>query len=88
MKTHLGASTSQKNLEEKSKRHPNMKDHLMSKSQFGTFGVPNGTLKGQNFPDLGFGPTAFGWRLCIPFSIFSQKDASRFKALIIRTYFF
>ena len=60
MKTHLGASTGQKNLEEKSKRHLNTKERSMSKRQFGTFGVPNGTLKGPNFPLLGFGPTAFG----------------------------
>ena len=60
MKTHLGASTGQKNLKEKSKQHPNTKERSMSKSQFGTFGVSNGTLKGPNFPLLGFGPTAFG----------------------------
>ena len=67
MKTCLGARTGQKTLEKESKQHPNMKEHLVSKSQFGTFGVPNntfgvsnGTLKGLNFPFLGFGPTAFG----------------------------
>ena len=31
-----------------------------SKSQFGTFGGPNGTLKVPNFHDVGFGPMAFG----------------------------
>ena len=60
MKTRLGARTSQKTLEEESKRHSNTKEHLVSKSQFGTFGVPNDTLKGLNFPLLGFGPTVFG----------------------------
>ena len=38
----------------------NTKERSMSKSQFSTFGVPNGTLKGPNFPLLGFGPMAFG----------------------------
>jgi len=60
MKTHLGARTCQKTLEEKSKGHLNMKEHSVSKSKFSTFGVPNDTLKGLNFPLLGFGPTAFG----------------------------
>ena len=60
MKTRLGARTGQKTLEEESKWHLNTKEHLVSKSQFGTFGVPNGTLKGPNYPWLGFGPTAFG----------------------------
>ena len=55
----LGTRTSQKTLEEESKWHPNMKEHSVLKSQFGTFGVPNGTLKGLNFHDVGFGPTAF-----------------------------
>ena len=57
MKTCLGARTGQKTLEEESKQHPNMKEHSVSKSQFGTFGVPNNTfgvsnstLKGPNFP--------------------------------------
>ena len=59
MKTRLGARTGQKTLKEESKRHQNTKEHSMSKSQFGTFEVPNGTLKGPNFPLLGFGPTAF-----------------------------
>ena len=59
MNTRLGARTGQKTLEEESKRHSKMKEHLVSKSQFGTFGVPNGTLKGPNFPLFGFGPTAF-----------------------------
>ena len=60
MKTRLGARTGQKTLEEESKRHPNTKERSMSKSQFGTFGVLNDTLKGPNFPLLGFDPTAFG----------------------------
>ena len=60
MKTCLGARICQKTLEEKSKQHPNMKERSVSKSQFGTFGVPNDTLKGPYFPLLGFGPTAFG----------------------------
>ena len=49
----LGARTCQKTLEEKSKQHPNMKERSVSKSQFGT-------LKGPNFPLLGFGLMAFG----------------------------
>ena len=54
MKTRLGT------LEGESKRHPNTKVHSESYSQFGTFGVLNDTLKGPNFPDVGFGPMAFG----------------------------
>ena len=56
----LGTRTGQKTLEEESKRHPNMKVHSEPQGQFGTFGVPNGTLKGPNFPDVSFGPMAFG----------------------------
>ena len=56
MKTRLGIRTGQKTLEEESKWHPNMKVRSASKSQFGTFGVPNSTLEGPNFPLLGFGP--------------------------------
>ena len=52
MKMRIGTRTSQKTLEEESKRHPNAKEHSESKGQFGTFGVPN-------FHDVGFGPTAF-----------------------------
>ena len=59
MNTCLGARTGQKTLEEESKRHPNTKERSMSKSQFGTFGVLNDTLKGLNFPDVGFALTAF-----------------------------
>ena len=55
----LGARSCQKTLKEESKWHPNTKERSVSKSQFGTFGVPNGNLKGPNFPLLGFGPTAF-----------------------------
>jgi len=32
------------------------------RAPFGTFGVPNGTLKGPIGPLLGFGPTSFGWQ--------------------------
>ena len=60
MKIRLDTRTDQKTLEEESKRHPNTKECSMSKGQFSTFGVPNGTVKGLNFPLLGFGPTAFG----------------------------
>ena len=56
----LGARSCQKTLEEESKWHPNTKERSVSKSQFVTFGVLNGNLKGLNFPILGFGPTAFG----------------------------
>ena len=48
-----------KNPRRESKRHPNVKEWSESKGQFGTFGVPNSTLKGLNFHVLGFGPTAF-----------------------------
>ena len=60
MKTRLGARIGKKTLEEESKQHPNTKERSVSKSQFGTFGVPNGTLERPKFPLLGFGPTAFG----------------------------
>ena len=30
--------------------HPNTEEHLVSKSPFGTVGVPNDTLKGQISP--------------------------------------
>ena len=60
MKTRLGIMTGQKALEEESKQHLNTKECSMPKGQFGTFGVPNGTLKGLNFHDLSFGPIAFG----------------------------
>ena len=60
MKTRLGTRTSQKTLEKEFKRHPNAKERSESKGQFNTFGVSNGTLKGLNWPLLGFGPTAFG----------------------------
>ena len=56
----LGTRTSQKTLGEESKRHPNTKECSESKGKFGTFGVPNGTLKGPNFLLMGFGPRAFG----------------------------
>ena len=59
MKTCLGTRIGQKTLEEESKRHPNVKERSESKGQFGTFGVLNDTLKGPNFPWLGFGPMAF-----------------------------
>ena len=59
MKTRLGTRTSQKTLEKDSKRHSNAKERLESKGQFDTFGVSNGALKGPNFLDVGFGPTAF-----------------------------
>ena len=55
----LGTRTGQNTLEEESKRHPNAKEQSESKGQFGTFEVPNGTLKGLNFPLLGFHPTTF-----------------------------
>ena len=60
MKTCLGTRTGQKTLEEESKQHSDTKECSESKGQFSIFGVPNGTLKGPNFHDLGFAPTAFG----------------------------
>ena len=62
MKTRLDAGPDQKTLERESKTHPNTEECSVSKSPFDTFGVPNGTLKGSNFPLLGFGPTPFGWQ--------------------------
>ena len=59
MKTRLGTRTDQKVLERESKWHPNTEVRSASKSQFGTFGVLNGTLKWPNCHDVGFGPTAF-----------------------------
>jgi len=59
MKTRLGARIGQKILEGESIRYLNTKEHLVSKSPFGTFGVLSGTLKGLNWLLLGFGPTAF-----------------------------
>ena len=59
MKTHLGTRTGQKTLEGESKMHLNTKECSVSKSPFGTFGVPNGTLKGPNLSLLDFGPMAF-----------------------------
>ena len=56
----LGTRTGQEALKEESKQHSNMKECSEPQGQFGTFGVPNGTLKGPNFPNVGFGPTAFG----------------------------
>ena len=60
MKTRLGTRTTQKTLGEESKQHPNTKECSESKGQFGTFGVPNDTLKGPNFLLVGFGLMAFG----------------------------
>ena len=64
----LGTRTGQETLERETKWHPNTKVRLASKSQFGTFGVPNntfgvlnGTLKVPNYHHVGFGPTAFEW---------------------------
>ena len=56
----LSTRTGQETQEGESKWHPNTKVRSASKSQFGTFRVPNGTLKGPNFPDVGSGPTALG----------------------------
>ena len=54
MKMRLGTRTGQKTLEEESKRHPNTKVHSEPQGQF------NNTLKGPNFPNVGFGLMAFG----------------------------
>ena len=59
MKTCLDTMTGQKTLEGETKWHSNMKAGSASMSQFGTFGVPNDTLKWPNFYWLCFGPTAF-----------------------------
>ena len=56
----LGTRIGQKTLEKESKWHRNMKECSEPQGQFSTFGMPNGTLKEPNFPDVGFGPTAFG----------------------------
>jgi len=63
MKTSLGARIGQKTLEGESKTHLNTEVRSVSMSPFGTFGVPNGTLRVLNWPLLGFGPTAFRWRI-------------------------
>ena len=86
MKTHLGASTGQKNLKEKSKQHPNTKERSMSKSQFGTFGVPNSS-KGAKFPPFGLWPN--GLQVMIRHTIFDlfTKGCVRIHILIIRAYF-
>ena len=55
----LGTRIGQKNLKEESKWHSNTKVHSEPWGQFSTFGVPNNTLKGLNFLDVGFGPMAF-----------------------------
>ena len=60
LKTRLGTRTGQETIEGESKWHPNTEVRSASKSQFGTFGVLYNTLKGPNFPWLGFGPMAFG----------------------------
>ena len=60
MKTRLNTRIGQKTLGKESKWHPNTKARSASKSQFGKFGVSNGTLKVPNCTWLGFGPTAFG----------------------------
>ena len=86
MKTRLGTRTGQKTLEEESKWNPNAKERSESKGQFGTFGVPNGTLKGLNFHVLGFGPTT---RVTIMHTLFNlfAKGCVRIQTLIVRTYF-
>ena len=55
----LGIRTGQETLEGETKWHPNTKVRSASNSQFGTFGVLNGTLKVPNFHHVGFGPMAF-----------------------------
>ena len=60
MKTYLDTMTGQKTLEGETKWHSNTKARSASKSQFGTFGVPNSTLKLLNCHHVAFGPEAFG----------------------------
>ena len=81
----LGTRTSKKTLEKESKRYPNTKVHQEPQGQFGTFGVPNGTLKGLNFHVLGFGPTT---RVTIMHTLFNlfAKGCVRIQNLIARTY--
>ena len=59
VETRLGTKTGQETLEGESKWHTNTEVRSTFKSQFGTFGVPNGTLKVLNCHHVGFGPTAF-----------------------------
>ena len=51
--------TGQETLKGESEWHPSAEVCLASKSQFNTFGVPNGTLKVPNCHHVGFGLTAF-----------------------------
>ena len=60
LKTRLGTRTGQETLEREFKWHSNMEVRSASKSQFGTFGVPNSTLKLLNCHHVAFGPEAFG----------------------------
>ena len=76
---HLDTRTGQNTLEEESKRHPNTKVHSEPQENFGT-------LKGLNFPDVVFGPTAFGDDYAYPFDLFT-KGCIWIPTLIVRTYF-
>ena len=87
MKTRLGTRTGQKTLKEESKRHPNTKERSESKGQFGTFGVLNGTLKGQNFLGWALAQQPLGDDKAHPFSIFFAKGCVRIHTLIVRAYF-
>ena len=73
MKTRLGARAGKKTLEEESKWHPNTKECSVSKGQFGTFGVPNNTLKGPNFHVLGFGQWPSSDDKAHPFQSFRKR---------------
>ena len=83
MKTRLGTRTGQKTLKEESKRHPNTKERLESKSQFGTLGVSNGA----KFPCIGLWPN--GLQVTIMHTLFDlfAKGCILIQALIIHTYF-
>ena len=58
MKTRLGDGTGSKNPRRRSKMHPNIEEHLVSKSPFETFGVSNSTFKRAEFPPFGLWPNA------------------------------
>ena len=61
MKTRLGTWTGLKNPRRRVQNAPEHgRTFWCPKAPFGTFGVSNDTLKGPNFPLLGFGPTPFG----------------------------
>ena len=87
MKIRLGARSSQKTLEGESKTHPNTVVRLVSKSQFGTFGVLEWHSKRAEFPPFGLWPN--GLRVTIRHTLFDlfAKGCVRFHILIFCAIF-